>query len=118
MAGSSFVFDVDNQGVDAPPVLFKAVRVPCACGRSLGQCRYTFFPGSVFVHGVCEACGPQSAIFAPDAPVAAGADEWIAREMRRLSGVAREYGLDTREIVEGFVKYLADVAADTSTAAA
>ena len=104
------VFDIDLAGpVDPPPVLFHTMRVPCACGRALRDAVYTFFPGSVFAHGVCEACGPRTAIFAPhmkDAreplPVA------VTRSLSRVTqALAREYGADPQTILAEFLNYLA-----------
>ena len=51
--------------IDPPPVVFHAIRVPCACGRSLDGAIHTFFPSTIFARGVCPVCGPQTAIFAP-----------------------------------------------------
>ncbi len=51
--------------LDPPPVVFHVIRVPCACGRSLDEVVYTFFPSAVFVSGECVACGRQTAVFAP-----------------------------------------------------
>lgn len=110
-ARESFVFDVDHQPVDAPPVLFHAVRVPCSCGRSLADCTYTFFPSSVFVHGVCAECGPRAAIFAPhlEKTQMEPMGERIARQMKRLlTDMAQAYGADSRDIINEFVAYLAE----------
>lgn len=106
-AAGNFVFNPDP--VDAPPVLFHAIRVPCACGRALADCTYTFFPSSVFVHGVCQECGPQSAIFAPEMK---GQQEpmpgVIARRMARLTAeLARTYGEDPQTVLAELFTYLA-----------
>lgn len=106
---SALIFNIDTAApVDAPPVLFHVIRVPCSCGRSLQDNAFTFFPGSVFVHGTCESCGPQTAIFAPhmkDAqerlPTA------IARTMARLTTeMAKQYGEDPQTVIAEFLSYL------------
>lgn len=107
---SPLIFDIDLAGpVDPPPVLFYAMRVPCACGRSLAECHYTFFPGSVFVHGVCEACGPRTAIFAPEMkdardPLPAA----VAKALTRATtSIARECGCSPDMVLAAFLDYLA-----------
>lgn len=102
--------------VDPPPVLFHALRAPCACGRALRDNHYTFFPGSVFVHGVCEVCGPQTAIFAPEhtpEPMPAR----LARTLHRLvADTARVYGESADAVVESVLDALATEALGTNPA--
>lgn len=112
-ADRSFTWNVDLAGpIDRVPVLFYAIRSPCACGRSLDECVYTFFPTAVFVHGVCRECGPQSAIFAPTAtrcpeePLPAA----IARMMEDLTRhLARAYGANPAIVLDEFLNYLAAI---------
>lgn len=118
---SALIFNIDLAGpVDAPPVLFHAMRAPCACGRALVDNTYTFFPSAVFVHGTCSTCGPQTAIFAPEMrgvgePLSAN----IARTMARLtSDLARTYGASPQDVLAEFLQYLADIDADTGTKSA
>ena len=113
---NELVFNIDLAGpVDAPPVVFHTIRVPCACGRSLTPDKntFTFFPSAVFVHGECEACGPQSAIFAPHMKnVGEKMPEAIARHLQRLTrDLARTYGADVSTVLNEFLNYLADESA-------
>lgn len=106
----SFIFNIDLAGpVDPPPVLFHAMRAPCACGRSLADLTYTFFPSAVFVHGTCPECGPQTAIFAPHMRgVGESLPAAIARTMARLTAdLARSHGEDPRQVLAAFLDYLA-----------
>lgn len=94
--------------VDPPPVLFHAIRTPCACGRSLTDPLYTFFPSAVFVHGQCEKCGAQSAIFAPHMK---GAMEpmpaYLARTLQHLvQDVGRAYGEHPSTVLAQFLDFL------------
>lgn len=112
-ADKSFIFNVDLEPTADPPVVFFTMRAPCACGRPLAECAYTFFPGSVFIHGTCQECGPQTAIFAPHMreagePLPAA----IARTMARLTAdLARTHGEDPRVVMEAFLTYLAEASA-------
>ncbi len=108
--------------VDPPPVLFHAIRLPCACGRSLDEPVYTFFPGSVFAHGTCPVCGPQTAIFAPHMK---GMEEQmpahVERSLKLLVGeVARVFRRSTDDVLAEFMEFLvktesARVAAERET---
>lgn len=107
---NALIFNIDLAGpVDAPPVVFHSVRVPCACGRALVDGTYTFFPGSVFVHGICKACGPQTAIFAPHMKgVGETLPENVARTLARLTAdLARSYGTNPQAVLAEFLDYLA-----------
>lgn len=111
---NEMIFNVDLAGpVDTPPVLFHAIRVPCACGRSLTNNTFTFFPSAVFVHGECETCGPQSAIFAPHIKeVKEPMPNVIAKQLARLTAdLSRTYGSDPRTVLNEFLNYLADESA-------
>ena len=106
-----FVFDTDYEPVEPPPVLFHAIRVPCACGRALSDCLYTFFPSSIFVHGVCVVCGPRSAIFAPHLERTAlePMSERVKRSMRRLLvDLARVYGTNEQMVIDEFLTFIAN----------
>lgn len=109
-SANALIFNIDTAApVDAPPVLFYSMRAPCACGRALADCTYTFFPSSVFVHGTCQVCGAQTAIFAPEMK---GQQEplssVIAKRMARLTAeMVRVYGEDVDTIISEFLNYLA-----------
>lgn len=109
---NALIFNIDTAApVDAPPVLFHAMRAPCACGRALTNNTYTFFPSSVFVHGECSACGPQSAIFAPHMEgKGERLPEAIARTLARLTkDLARTHGESVDVVLAEVLNYLASV---------
>jgi hypothetical protein len=104
-------FGILAEPADAPPVLFYTMRAPCACGRSLQDCTYTFFPSTVYIHGTCEACGPQAAIFAPHMKgVQEPMSECVAKVMTQaVERIARAYGANPETILNEFFTYLADI---------
>ncbi len=94
--------------IDPPPVLFHAMRVPCACGRPLTDPIYTFFPSAVFAHGECPVCGPQTAIFAPHMK---GLEEqmpaYLGRTLKLLvSDVARTFKQSPEQVLAEFMEFL------------
>lgn len=95
--------------IDQPPLVWHVIRVPCACGRSLDEPVYTFFPSSVFVHGVCPACGPQSAIFAPHMKgQGEKLPERIASTLQRLTqDLARIYGATPASVAAEVLEFFA-----------
>ncbi len=109
---SGFVLDFGRTDladrIDPPPVLFHAIRVPCACGRSLDTPTYTFFPSAVFAHGVCPVCGPQTAIFAPHMKgMEEGMPEYLGRTLKLLvSDVARTFKQSPDEVLAEFMEFL------------
>ncbi len=94
--------------IDPVPVLFFAIRSPCACGRSLDSPSYTFFPSTVFVHGQCPVCGPQSAIFAPHMKgQEEGLPEYLGRTLKLLvSDVARTFKEKPEAVLAEFMEFL------------
>jgi hypothetical protein len=92
------------------PVLFFDIRVPCACGMSLDEKTYTFFPSSIFVHGNCPACGSRTAIFAPHMKeMRETLPEHSAKRLQNLMHeVAGQYQADGQTVVDEFLNYLID----------
>jgi hypothetical protein len=84
------------QQVDRPPLVLTGLHVPCACGRPLVGAEYLILGsddrgntrGSVFVKGVCLACGVQTAIFAPPA-LGTEAEEAVKTQQRVVLEVGR-----------------------------
>lgn len=97
--------------VEAPPIVFHRMHVPCSCGGTFTPTEHIFFSNTLFMRGLCPDCGPRSAMFAPpvlgqEQPLTPQQEEAVAELSEMLKQVRQRFRFNSPEVLAGVVDYL------------